>query len=348
MNKNIVKKRFIEKLKTMDEVVLFLIITFSFVVILTIISAYGIHHGKGIPSDIHMLTPAMSVMLVVKLKNKDGVYPKDVFNYFLGFSFFIMFIFCIDQFINGDSVFGLGKFLIIPASLIFLLVLGNEKKEVLLQWKLRDKNYKKSLKYIAPYIAFSLIYTLILSFILGVESFKNTFYNMIDIRNFLKVMGFCLVNFISFLTLFGEEYGWRFFLQPRLQKKFGVRKGVILVGVIWAVWHFNFIYLNGIIYGNMEGKYMFALWNRLVDTTFIGIVIGYFYLKSESIWCVSFIHCLYVPLITQYWDITESVIFSFDKNILIIKFILFIVIKFVIAAFFLKSKVFNKKIDVVI
>ena len=36
---------------------------------------------------------------------------------------------------------------------------------------------------------------------------------------------------------FGEEYGWRSYFQPLLQKKFGIVKGVLLFGVLWELWH---------------------------------------------------------------------------------------------------------------
>ena len=43
--------------------------------------------------------------------------------------------------------------------------------------------------------------------------------------------------FLAFTPFFGEEYGWRYYLQPILQKRFGVRGGVLLLGVAWGIWH---------------------------------------------------------------------------------------------------------------
>jgi len=43
--------------------------------------------------------------------------------------------------------------------------------------------------------------------------------------------------FLVFSAFFGEEYGWRYFLQPILQEHFGMRKGVLILGVFWGLWH---------------------------------------------------------------------------------------------------------------
>lgn len=43
--------------------------------------------------------------------------------------------------------------------------------------------------------------------------------------------------FLCFLPFFGEEYGWRYYLTPVLQQRFGKRKGVLLLGIAWGLWH---------------------------------------------------------------------------------------------------------------
>ena len=43
--------------------------------------------------------------------------------------------------------------------------------------------------------------------------------------------------FLVYTPFLGEEYGWRAFLQPLLQKRFGPRRGVLALGVLWGVWH---------------------------------------------------------------------------------------------------------------
>jgi membrane protease YdiL (CAAX protease family) len=64
--------------------------------------------------------------------------------------------------------------------------------------------------------------------------------------------------------VFGEEYGWRGFLQSELTK-LGNLKGVLLVGLIWGIWHFPVI-LRGVhtypasLLGLILGTVFFVLW----------------------------------------------------------------------------------------
>lgn len=43
--------------------------------------------------------------------------------------------------------------------------------------------------------------------------------------------------FVALIGGVGEEIGWRGFLQPTLERRFGRVRGTLVVGVIWAYWH---------------------------------------------------------------------------------------------------------------
>jgi membrane protease YdiL (CAAX protease family) len=43
-----------------------------------------------------------------------------------------------------------------------------------------------------------------------------------------------------------EEAGWRYILQPELDKKFGFILSSIIVAPIWAVWHLPLFYIQGV------------------------------------------------------------------------------------------------------
>ena len=45
------------------------------------------------------------------------------------------------------------------------------------------------------------------------------------------------------LCLSGEETGWRGFLLPALQPRYGARGGAFIVGAMWAFWQLPFFFL---------------------------------------------------------------------------------------------------------
>jgi membrane protease YdiL (CAAX protease family) len=88
-------------------------------------------------------------------------------------------------------------------------------------------------------------------------------------------------------VVFGEEYGWRGFLHDELVK-LGKRRGVLVVGLVWGLWHFPVI-LSGVhtypstSLGLGLGLVFFVLW---------GFVQSYAVLKAKSIWVAAFLHAV--------------------------------------------------------
>ncbi len=86
---------------------------------------------------------------------------------------------------------------------------------------------------------------------------------------------------------FGEEYAWRGFLQAELFK-LGRRRGALLIGLIWGLWHVPVI-LSGVHtypptpLGLLLALVFFALW---------AIVQSYAALKTGSVWVAAFLHGL--------------------------------------------------------
>ena len=96
-----------------------------------------------------------------------------------------------------------------------------------------------------------------------------------------------LAPILAIVIAFGEEYGWRGYLQTELFKLGRVR-GVLLVGVIWGVWHWPLI-LMGFSY---PGHPFLGMVLTVFFTTGLAIVLGYAVLKSGSILLTSYLHAL--------------------------------------------------------
>jgi len=54
----------------------------------------------------------------------------------------------------------------------------------------------------------------------------------------------------------GEEFGWRGFALPNLQKKKGAISASVIIGVIWALWHFPLFFQEGSIHHQMGLKFL--------------------------------------------------------------------------------------------
>jgi membrane protease YdiL (CAAX protease family) len=96
-----------------------------------------------------------------------------------------------------------------------------------------------------------------------------------------------LSPFLAIVIAFGEEYGWRGYLQNELLKLGRVR-GVLLVGVIWGVWHWPIILMGY----NYPGHPLLGLLLMTLYTIGLAIVLGYAVLKSGSVLLAAFLHGL--------------------------------------------------------
>jgi membrane protease YdiL (CAAX protease family) len=95
------------------------------------------------------------------------------------------------------------------------------------------------------------------------------------------------VPVLAIVIAFGEEYGWRGYLQSELLKLGRVR-GVLLLGVFWGAWHWPII-LMGFNYPDhpLLGVVLMTLY-----TTGLAVVLGYAVLKSGSVLLASYLHAL--------------------------------------------------------
>jgi membrane protease YdiL (CAAX protease family) len=98
-----------------------------------------------------------------------------------------------------------------------------------------------------------------------------------------------LASMTAVPLMLGEEFGWRAYLLPKLMP-LGGRKAVLLVGAIWAVWHWPAIFMGyeyGVEYWGapVVGPLLFV-----VICFFLSAFLAWLTLRSGSVWPAAFGH----------------------------------------------------------
>jgi membrane protease YdiL (CAAX protease family) len=92
---------------------------------------------------------------------------------------------------------------------------------------------------------------------------------------------------VSVLAVF-EEVGWRAWLLPRLMQHRSGPRAVVMTSAIWAVWHVP-LQLSGAQHVEGVSPVMLAV-TMPFGIFAAGLVIGWLWLRTESIWIVSIAH----------------------------------------------------------
>src|SRR6185436_4204971 len=83
---------------------------------------------------------------------------------------------------------------------------------------------------------------------------------------------------------FGEEFGWRGYLLPRLIRRVALVPALLAVGVIWAVWHWP------LLYHSVMGAPVREVATIIVGITYMSVVVGIVYLRSGSLFLAMLMH----------------------------------------------------------
>jgi membrane protease YdiL (CAAX protease family) len=94
-------------------------------------------------------------------------------------------------------------------------------------------------------------------------------------------------SLLGSVATIGEEFGWRGYVQEMFIQRFGLNRGLILLGIIWGYWHLPI----GLMGWNFpEHPILGALILTPISTIFLGIYLGWLYLRSRSIWMPTLAH----------------------------------------------------------
>lgn len=96
------------------------------------------------------------------------------------------------------------------------------------------------------------------------------------------ITGVILGPVLNCIPCFGEEWGWRGYLLPKLLKVMPLGAATVVDGVIWGLWHLPLI-IAGKNYGFEYSGYPYSgIGMMVVFCVFIGIVFSYLSIKADS------------------------------------------------------------------
>jgi membrane protease YdiL (CAAX protease family) len=94
----------------------------------------------------------------------------------------------------------------------------------------------------------------------------------------------CMTHKVSTPVVWGEEFGWRGYLQIRLLADKPLWAAVA-TGLIWAVWHYPMILMGYLFSGNPLGLLLYP-----INMCLTSVIYGWFQLRSRSVWPASLAH----------------------------------------------------------
>lgn len=96
-----------------------------------------------------------------------------------------------------------------------------------------------------------------------------------------------LFSVISAIPAIGEELGWRGLLQGLLIQRYGITRGVVMLGLIWSFWHFPML-ASGYNYPDYPMLGCFVLFPlKLVA---ISMFMAWLTIRSGSFWLAALAH----------------------------------------------------------
>ncbi|WP_251178631.1 CPBP family intramembrane glutamic endopeptidase [Adlercreutzia agrestimuris] len=104
------------------------------------------------------------------------------------------------------------------------------------------------------------------------------------------VMGIFMGPLLNIATTFGEEWGWRGYLMPKLARRMSITSTLLISGVIWGLWHAPIIAL-GHNYGlGYPGFPLTGILAMCGFCTVVGIFLSYVTIRTGSSLAAAFGH----------------------------------------------------------
>jgi len=297
---------------------IFIAVAYGITFLMGFLMWYGNAKGLDISAfpNAQMLYPAAGVMLAYLLtKKQDADMPRGFYIAFCACTAVLMLLAIISIFvpIKPIEVQGLTisiwtlivQYIMILGSVVCWILYGVAGKQKRSTYGLSWNKSKESWLVVGLFILLYILRTIVACLMSG--SLVEFGQNMMSATTWISVISLPVNFFLVFVAFFGEEYGWRYYLQPMLQKKFGLRRGVLVLGVVWGLWHLpiDFFYYTSVEMG------LIAAVSQQITCITLGIFFAYAYMKTDNIWVPVILHFLnnnLIPVITGNYstDVLEN------------------------------------------
>lgn len=267
---------------------IFMIVNFGMTILMGIVMGISYKQGNDVTAfaSTQMMYPATGVILaLIFTVGKSRKLPMKFFVTYLVTAVLALLLTVVNVIIPSTTWFLVENYVFVVGSIISWIMLLVEKKEIRDEFVLRFGGHGtvKSFLLMLLFLGLYILRIFLTGFmygsvgeIIGIFATPNTW----------LTMGILIINFyLTFIIFFGEEYGWRYFLQPMLQKRFGLKGGVILLGVIWGLWHLPI----NVYYYSPDTWFYSVLIHQITCISF-SIFFGYAYGKTGNMWVPIVIH----------------------------------------------------------
>ncbi len=114
----------------------------------------------------------------------------------------------------------------------------------------------------------------------------------------IYIVGMFLLRFVATLIpAFGEEFGWRGYMLPRLAAQYGAKKGLLIHAFVWWFWHFPVLVGMGLKTHDFSNSPMtnvgFMLLISLIPSMMHAVIFAFIWSKTKSLAVVTVYHAAF-------------------------------------------------------
>jgi uncharacterized protein len=112
------------------------------------------------------------------------------------------------------------------------------------------------------------------------------------------ILGMFLLRFVATLIpAFGEEFGWRGYMLPRLAAQYGAKKGLLLHAFVWWFWHLPVVIGMGLKSNEISNDPIInvssILLISIIPSMLHAVIFAYIWAKTESLAVVTVYHAAF-------------------------------------------------------